>query len=69
MSQRYGVWSEADGGYIAIEDDRHSALNERSRLIHECGEYTDGLTVMAECPEHEEQPKDGCEDCNAEEEL
>jgi len=63
----YGVWSEAVGGFIA--DQMYSpeeAQEELERLVFEEGEDDDDLTVKAICPYHEEEPRDGCEECATE---
>jgi len=60
----YGIFSEAAGGCIyAPCCSTGEAETERQRLIAEDGEEPDDLTVVELCPDHEEQPKNGCEEC------
>ncbi|MFE6000416.1 hypothetical protein ACFQ6C_26705 [Streptomyces sp. NPDC056454] len=64
----YGIFSEAAGGCIyAPCHSPEEAARERERLITEDGEDAGDLTVNELCPDHEEQPKHGCEDCATEE--
>lgn len=64
----YGIFSEAAGGCIyAPCYSVKEAEAERERLITEDGEEADDLTVKEICPDHEGEPKDGCEDCWTEE--
>jgi hypothetical protein len=63
----YGIFSEAAGGCIyAPCYSPEEAAEERVRLITEDGEEADDLTVKELCRDHEEQPKDACEECFAE---
>jgi hypothetical protein len=60
----YGIFSESAGGCIfAPCYSVQEAEQERDRLVAEDGEELDDLTVKELCPDHEEQPKDGCEEC------
>jgi hypothetical protein len=64
MSAEYGIFSEDAGGCIyAPCYSTSEAETERQRLITEDGEDADDLTVRELCTEHEEQPKDSCEEC------
>ena len=64
MSAEYGIFSETAGGCIyAPCYSTEEADRERERLIAEDGEESDDLTVFELCPDHEEQPKNGCEGC------
>lgn len=66
MATEFGVWSELDGGFLVAQTwSSAEAEKEREQLITD-GEDPDYLTVMDICPDHEEQPRDGCEECNAE---
>ncbi|QDN64373.1 hypothetical protein [Streptomyces sp. S1D4-14] len=68
MSAEYGIFSESAGGCIyAPCYSTGETETERQRLITEDGEEADDLTVKELCPDHEEQPKDGCEECFTEE--
>lgn len=62
----HGIWSDLAGGLIAGQMSKAGAENERLRLIAEDGEETDDLKVVELCEQHEEQPKEGCEECAAE---
>jgi hypothetical protein len=65
----YGAWSEGAGGFVyapldcAIEV-ANWAADELRQLAKD--DDTDTIKILAICPDHEEQPKDGCEECNAE---
>lgn len=62
--REYGIFSEEGGGCIFHPCySPEEAEVERQRLITVDGEDADDLTVRELCLEHEEQPKDGCEDC------
>lgn len=60
----YGIFSESAGGcvyapcYSLVE-----AEGEWARMVAEDGEEPEDLTVHELCPDHEEQPKHGCEEC------
>jgi hypothetical protein len=64
----YGAWSEGAGGFVYSGDCATEVANwaadELRTLAKE--DDTDKLEILAVCHEHEEQPKDGCEECNAE---
>ncbi|MFD5566674.1 hypothetical protein [Streptomyces cadmiisoli] len=63
----YGIFSEAAGGCIyAPCYFTKEAEQERDRLVAENGEEAEDLTIEELCPDHEEQPKHGCEDCGEE---
>lgn len=62
----YGIWSDLAGGLIDGQMSKESADKERLRLITEDGEEADDLKVVELCEYHEEQCKDGCEECAAE---
>lgn len=60
----YGIFSEAAGGCIyAPCYSVQEAERERDRLLNEDGEEAEDLAIEELCPEHEEQPKNGCEEC------
>lgn len=64
MCVEYGIFSESAGGCIyAPCYSPEEANRERDRLIAEDGEEADDLTVQELCPEHAEQPKNGCDEC------
>lgn len=60
-----GIWSDAAGGFIDAglysEDEAEAAIVS---LVAD-GETQGDLSVIEVCPEHQEQPKDGCEECAA----
>lgn len=62
----HGIWSDLAGGLIDGQMSKETADAERLRLIAEDGEEADDLKVVELCEQHEEQPKEGCEDCVAE---
>lgn len=61
MSTQYGIFN--DEGCIEAnlwsKDQAEAALD----LWVEEGEDREDLSIEALCPDHEEQPKDGCEEC------
>jgi hypothetical protein len=61
----YGAWSEGAGGFVYIDDCAtevaNYAANELRRLAK--GGDTDNFQILVICPDHEEQPKNGCEEC------
>jgi hypothetical protein len=65
----YGIWTENDGGFI--ETQLHSLQSAQDRLAEILRESEDpeidreDLQIVPVCPDHEEQPQDGCEDCAA----
>jgi hypothetical protein len=60
----YGIFSEAAGGCIyAPCYSAQEAEQERDRMVSEEGEEVEDLTILELCPDHEEQPKNGCEEC------
>lgn len=64
----YGIFSEAAGGCIyAPCYSTQEAQQERDRMVKEDGEEVEDLTIEELCPEHEEQPKYGCEECDEQE--
>lgn len=65
-SYGYGIWSDLMGGFIDVRMSAVAATEERSRRIAEEDEDADDLTVIEECPDHEEQPRATCEECAAE---
>lgn len=65
----FGVFSESAGGCIfAPCYSRDEAEQSRAWIILQDGEDPADLDVLELCPEHEEQPKDGCEGCADDEE-
>lgn len=59
----YGLFNDegcVDRGFISVEA-AEAALAEQ----YDVG---DELVVKELCPEHEEEPRDSCEECNVEEE-
>lgn len=64
-SQEWGVWSPESGGFVETGFWTETAAAEAARGIQ--GDDPDA-EAKALCPDHEEQPLDGCEDCTAEDE-
>lgn len=65
----YGAWSEGAGGFVysgvdCATDAANWAADELRELAKE--DDTDKFEILAICPDHEEQPKNGCEECNEE---
>jgi hypothetical protein len=63
----FGVFN--DEGCIYVADTREEAEAEAAKeRATDDGYYADLISVHEMCPDHrdEEQPKDGCEECNAE---
>jgi hypothetical protein len=64
----YGIWVDEDGGFtetgLRSREEAQRAIDDM-RFAEPClSDYT--LSVVEICPDHEEQPKDGCEECSAE---
>lgn len=62
----YGAWSEGAGGFIYSGDCATEAANYAADELRTLAkdDDTDTIQILAVCPDHEEQPKNGCEDCN-----
>jgi hypothetical protein len=60
----YGVWDENDGGFTYVVDCAMDAANWAADQLDE--DPDSDMVIKAVCREHEEQPADGCEDCDAE---
>lgn len=56
----FGIWSEEAGGFILTQIYSH---DEGVKELTSMDSETDTLTVIEICPDHQEQPKDGCEEC------
>lgn len=71
MSTEYGVWSGESGGFVVTgawssgEADRDRQAEVDRADPEDRADAGEDLTVRAICPDHEEQPADGCEDCAA----
>ena len=59
----WGVWSDAAGGFIETQTWSPTAAEEARRVWIVKGEDADDLSVLPICPQHEEQPRDTCEEC------
>lgn len=64
----YGAWSEGAGGFVFAGVDcateaANWAANELRQLAEDSD--TDTLQILALCPDHDDQPKDHCEECSA----
>lgn len=64
----YGAWSERAGGFINSGDCATEVANWAADELRTLAEEddTDTIQIFAICPDHEEQPKNGCEECDAE---
>lgn len=64
--ERYGVWSDLDGGFVANGPTKAEAEKAREDLITEDEpEQEDNLKVISVCPDHEDEPMMGCSYCDA----
>jgi len=65
MLHEFGIFSNEGliEGQFYSRDEAVEALSERY------DEEGDGLKVLEICPEHEGQPKHGCEECDSDSEL
>jgi hypothetical protein len=59
MSAEYGIWSDETDGFV---EDGFWSRREAQRHLERLG-LEPGDRVRAICPDHEEQPKDACEEC------
>lgn len=59
----YGIWSTGDAGFV--ERQFWSVKEGVERLVEYAAEHgaDADLRVVEVCPDHEEQPKHGCEEC------
>jgi hypothetical protein len=65
----YGAWSEGAGGFVysgvdCATDAANWAADELRQLAND--DDTDKFQILAICPDHEDQPANGCEECAAE---
>lgn len=66
----YGIWTDGDGGFTEIG--LHSLGAAEIRLAEIIAESPDpdadreDLSIKEVCPDHEDQPKDDCDECYAE---
>lgn len=65
----FGVFNDEGCIYVADTREEADAEAEKERAADD-GYYADLISVHEMCPDHrdEEQPKDGCEECNTEDE-
>lgn len=64
MVSEYGLWSDASGGIVAAQMySRDEAEGEKERLEKEDPD-NDDLEVVEMCPDHSEEARDQCEECN-----
>ena len=65
----YGAWSEGAGGFVYSGDCATEVANWAADELREYAKEddTDKFQILAMCPDHDEQPKDGCEECATEE--
>ena len=67
-SIEFGIWTENDGGFV--ETGIYSKEEGEKRLVEYLEADIDNvgdLTLVEICPDHEEQPKNGCDECDSEE--
>lgn len=65
----FGIWTENDGGFVETQFYSRAAAQKRiQELIAEDPDNADDLRALELCADHEEQPVDGCEECDAEDE-
>lgn len=65
--REFGIWTENDGGFV--ETQIYSIDEGEARLVEYYEEDIDNvgdLSLVEVCPDHEEQRKDTCEECAAE---
>ena len=64
LMTEFGIWSDEDAGFVECQ--LWSVKEGVERLIEYAAEYgcvSDDLRVVEVCPDHEEQPKHGCAEC------
>lgn len=68
--QEYGIWDDLNGGFVDAgfysEETAQAARDELFATEHDAYEDKD-LKVLPICPDHDEQPRDTCEECMTEE--
>lgn len=64
----YGAWSEGAGGFVYTGDCATEVANWAADELRTLAkdDDTDTIQILAICPDHEEQPKNGCEECGTE---
>jgi hypothetical protein len=64
----YGAWSEGAGGFVYTGDCATEVANWAADELRQLAKEddTDKFEILAICPDHEEQPKHSCQECNAE---
>lgn len=72
----YGIWSDLAGGFIETDfHDEAGKAEAQEQIDDACKGFGGDLdpdeavacSVIRICPDHEEQPADGCEECDADE--
>lgn len=64
----YGAWSEGAGGFVYSGDCATEVANWAADELRKLAkdDDTDTIQIHAMCPDHDEQPKNGCEECGSE---
>lgn len=64
----YGAWSEGAGGFVYTGDCATEVANWAADELQTLAkdDDTDTIQILAICPDHDEQPKNGCEECGTE---
>ena len=64
----YGAWSEGAGGFVYSGDCATEVANWAADELRQLAkdDDTDTIQILAMCPDHDEQPKNGCEECGSE---
>ncbi|MFD1546966.1 hypothetical protein [Nonomuraea guangzhouensis] len=64
----FGIWVDEDGGFAETgfrsSEQAQQGIGDLVFAEPYLRDYT--LSVVEICPDHEEQPKEGCEECDAE---
>lgn len=68
MWVEYGIWTESDGGFSEVGLGKLQADHRLVELIAEDPDNAEDLKILEICGEHEEQPAEGCEECEDEDE-
>lgn len=64
----YGIWGDEEGGFVDTGLYSKTEADESLRSIAAKADEGCDYHIREVCPEHEEQPRDECEECNADEE-
>lgn len=66
MSAERGIWSAQAGGFISAQLYADSEVEQELADFIAAGEDPADLEVLEVCPDHEDEPRIGCQECDEE---